>query len=133
MKNHKELFAARLRAAMQKSGLGAKAAVLEREFNQRYYGKDMTLQGVGKWLKGQAIPSHDKILVLCEWLEVTPEELGFGNDIRLKVEQKQKRREAELSYLEREMLDAFLNLPVPQRKIVREVILAFAKAYMPKS
>ena len=32
-------------------------------------------------------------------------------------------------YQEREVLEAFLNLPAPQRKIVREVILTFAQAF----
>lgn len=34
-----------------------------------------------------------------------------------------------LAYLEREAFDAFLKLPVPQRKLIREVILTFAKAH----
>ena len=31
------------------------------------------------------------------------------------------------------MFEAFLNLPVPQRKIVREVILTFARVYPPEA
>jgi hypothetical protein len=34
-----------------------------------------------------------------------------------------------LGYQEREMFGAFLTLPAPQRKIVREVIQTFAKAF----
>ncbi len=34
-----------------------------------------------------------------------------------------------VGYLERETFMAFLSLPPPQRKIVREVILAFARAH----
>jgi len=33
-----------------------------------------------------------------------------------------------IGYQEREIFEAFLALPPPQRKIVREVILTFAKA-----
>lgn len=33
-----------------------------------------------------------------------------------------------VGYQERETFDAFLKLPAPQRKIIREVIQAFAKA-----
>ncbi|MCP4517735.1 MAG: transcriptional regulator, partial [Delftia sp.] len=32
-------------------------------------------------------------------------------------------------YLERETFDAFLKLPAPQRQVVREVILTFAKVH----
>ena len=35
-----------------------------------------------------------------------------------------------VGYEEREIFEAFLRLPVPQRRIVREVIVAFAKAYL---
>lgn len=34
-----------------------------------------------------------------------------------------------MGYLERETFDAFLQLPAPQRKLVREVILTFAKVH----
>ena len=34
-----------------------------------------------------------------------------------------------MGYLERETLDAFLKLSVPQRKIIRVVILTFAKVH----
>ncbi|MFN5350190.1 MAG: hypothetical protein ACK5A0_11730 [Polaromonas sp.] len=49
--------------------------------------------------------------------------------MRKSVQQKQKRWDDGVGYLERETLDAFLKLPAPQRKIIREVILAFAKAH----
>ena len=34
-----------------------------------------------------------------------------------------------VGYLERETFDAFLQLPAPQRKLIREVILTFAKVH----
>jgi hypothetical protein len=34
-----------------------------------------------------------------------------------------------VGFQEREVFDAFLRLPAPQRKIVREVILTFAKVH----
>jgi hypothetical protein len=39
------------------------------------------------------------------------------------------KRRSYLGYQEREMFEAFLTLPAPQRKIVREVIQTFAKAF----
>jgi len=35
-----------------------------------------------------------------------------------------------VGYLERETFDAFLRLPAPQRKLIREVILTFAKVHV---
>lgn len=129
MKNVKLEFAQRLREAMQAQGYEPKPSVLEREFNQRYWGRGVTLHGVRRWLLGETLPSQDKLLVLAEWLQLTPQQLRFGTEVADRVEEKRNRWERELSYGERETLDAFLSLPAPQRKVVREVILTFAKVY----
>lgn len=122
-------FTKRLVEAMQQQGYKAEAAVLEREFNLRHYGKSMTLHGVNKWLKGESIPPYEKIITLAEWLKVPPEELTFGLDVKQKIERENKRWNEEIGYQERELFEAFLALPATQRKIVREVILAFKSAY----
>jgi transcriptional regulator with XRE-family HTH domain len=132
MTNEKTLFAQRLIAAMQAQGYKPEPAVLEREFNLRYYGKSMTLAGVRKWLIGASIPSTDKIIALAKWLKIPPEELTFGTDIKLQIEEKNQRWQQEIGYSEREVFEAFIALPTPQKKIVREVIMAFAKAYPSK-
>lgn len=122
-------FTKRLVEAMQQQGYKAEAAVLEREFNLRHFGKSMTLHGVNKWLKGESIPPYEKIITLAEWLKVPPEELIFGLDVKQKIERENKRWNEEIGYQERELFEAFLALPATQRKIVREVILAFKSAY----
>ncbi len=132
MTNEKTLFAQRLIAAMQAQGYKPEPAVLEREFNLRYYGKSMTLAGVRKWLIGTSIPSTDKIIALAKWLKIPPEELTFGTDIKLQIQEKNQRWQQEIGYGEREVFEAFIALPTPQKKIVREVIMAFAKAYPSK-
>jgi predicted Zn-dependent protease with MMP-like domain len=38
-----------------------------------------------------------------------------------------------IGYLERETFDAFLQLPAPQRKLIREVILTFAQVHQDAS
>ena len=127
MKTDKADFAERLAAAMVAAGYEPKPAVLEREFNQRYWGKSVTLQGVRRWLRGEVIPPNDKLRTLAEWLNVTPQELGFG-DLPERIEHRRKSWEESVGYQERQIFEAFLALPPEQRKIVREVILAFAKA-----
>ena len=129
MNTPQQKFAERLRAAIEKAGYRAEAAVLEREFNQRYYGKGVTLHGVNKWLKGQAIPRLDKIEALAKWLRIPPEELTFGLEIRQQIKEDRARWDDGIGFQEREVFEAFLALHAPQRKVVREVIQAFAKAY----
>ena len=58
MDDAKTQFAERLREAMTAAGYEPKAAVLEREFNTRYWGKPMTLHGVRRWLQGETLPSQ---------------------------------------------------------------------------
>jgi len=129
MEKSSEKFAKRLRAAMQAAGYEPKPAVLEREFNQRYWGKPMTLHGVRRWLLGESLPRQDKVLVLAEWLRVPPQQLRYGVEVEKRIQQQRARWDEGLGYQERGMFEAFLTLPAPQRKIVREVIQTFAKAF----
>ena len=127
--NEKEEFAQRLRDAMTRAGYPLRPVVLEREFNTRYWGRSVTLQGVRRWLRGEAIPSQDKLQVLADWLGVEPEVLRFGVEVRQSVQERRQRWDEGLGYAERETFEAFLSLPAPQRKLVREVILTFARAH----
>lgn len=131
MDKSRQKFAQRLIAALQAAGYEPKPAILEREFNQRHFGKPMSLHGVRRWLLGEVIPTFDKIETLSTWLNVTPQELGFGPEIEKRLQDKRKRWDEGIGYQEREVFDAFLKLPAPQRKVVREVILAFARAHAP--
>ncbi len=129
MDKAKVKFAQRLRRAMEEAGYEAKPAVLEREFNQRYWGKPVTLHGVRRWLVGETFPANDKLVALAKWLNVTPQELRDGVEIEQQVGERRKRWDEGIGYQEREMFEAFMSLPVPQRRVLREVILTFAKAH----
>lgn len=128
MKTSQQKFAERLRAAIEKAGYKAEAAVLEREFNQRYFGKGVTLTGVNKWLKGQSIPRLDKIETLARWLNIPLDELTFGLEIKQQLQEKQASWDEGIGYQEREIFEAFLALSTQHRKTVREVIMALTKA-----
>lgn len=71
---------------------------------------------------------QDKVQVLAEWLKVEPDVLRFGTAVQLSVQQHKKRWEEGVNHIEREAFDAFLQLPAVQRKVIREVIQAFARA-----
>ena len=43
--------------------------------------------------------------------------------------QHRQRWDEGVAHLERKTFDAFLKLPAPQRKLIREVILTFAKVH----
>jgi transcriptional regulator with XRE-family HTH domain len=127
--DEKAEFAERLRQALIDAGLEPRPAVLEKGFNSHYWGRSVTFQAVSRWLRGEAIPSQDKLQALAEWLGMEPHVLRFGDHVAKAVHAKRKRWEEGVGYQEREVFDAFLKLPAAQRKIVREVIFAFALAY----
>jgi transcriptional regulator with XRE-family HTH domain len=129
MDNAKTQFADRLRDAMTAAGYEPKPAVLEREFNTRYWGQAMTLHGVRRWLRGETLPSQEKLLVLAEWLGVPPQQLRFGPEVVQRVLQRRARWDSGIGYQDRDIFEAFLKLPIPQRRLIREVILTFAKAH----
>ena len=128
--NEKEEFAKRLSDAMVQAGYALRPVVLEREFNTRYWGRSVTLQAVRRWLRGEAIPSQEKLQVLADWLKIEPQVLRFGEAVRNSIQQHKQRWDEGVGYQERETFDVFLKLPAPQRKIIREVILTFAKVHV---
>jgi transcriptional regulator with XRE-family HTH domain len=121
-------FGQRLRDAMQAAGLEPRPGVLLNVFNTNYWGRSVSFQAASRWLRGEAIPEQDKLVVLANALNIPPEVLRFGETVHHTIQERKKRWDDGVSYLERETFDAFLKLPTGQRKIIREIILTFAKA-----
>lgn len=77
--NEKAAFSQRLNDAIRNAGQSAASPTrLALDFNLRYHGKPVTAQAVRKWLSAGAIPSHDKIVTLADWFDVSPEWLHYG-------------------------------------------------------
>jgi transcriptional regulator with XRE-family HTH domain len=114
---------------MVAAGLEPRPVVLLNLFNTHYWGRSVTFQAVSRWLKGEAIPEQDKLLVLAKILKIEPEVLRFGTAVRYAVQEEQARWSQGAGYLERETFDVFLQLPPAQRKLIREVILTFAQVH----
>jgi transcriptional regulator with XRE-family HTH domain len=125
--NEKEAFAARLRQAMTEAGHEVRPAALEKLFNSRYWGRSVTFQAVSRWLNGRSIPTQEKLLVLADLLAVDPQALRYGKEAVRRIGEKRARWDAGLAPEDREMVDTLLRLPVAQKRIVREVIRAFAR------
>ena len=118
MKDEKADLAARLRNALTAAGIDQSAVVIEKRFNARYNGPPVTAQAVSMWLNGRAIPRQDKMRVLAAIVGLNPHELQYGG-----------RRLGEgrgtwdaLHVQDRVMVDAYLNLPAAQRKLVRDLV-----------
>lgn len=127
MKDVKKQFANHLKKAMEAAGLEPIPSVLEREFNQRYMGTPMTLHGVRRWLLGETLPSIDKLEVLEKWLKSDFLSFRLPDSVRPGVKQNRKEWHVDIPANEQEIVQTFLQLPLQQKKIIREVILAFAR------
>lgn len=115
---------------MEKAGYEAKPSVLEREFNTRHWGKPMTLHGVRRWLLGETMPGPRKLTTLAQWLQVRIEDfVDPGSAAQRGTSEPIHKWHAGMGYDDRELFDIYLKLPVPQRRLAREVILAIARAH----
>ena len=65
--------------------------------------------------------------------EAEPQVLRFGEAVRQSLQKRHQRWEEGMNHLERETVDTFLQLPAPQRKLIREVILTFAQVHKAKT
>ncbi len=123
-------FAERLRQAMVESGVQPSASVLAHEFNLRYWSRSITVHTARNWLVGASLPMQDKLVILAQWLQISPDELRFG--IRHEGPAHSVREagafDDALGLQDREMLRRYLSLPIGDRQIVREVVTAFSDA-----
>lgn len=129
MQDAKQAFAQRLREAMVTAGYEPRPTVLEREFNTRHWGKPMTLHGVRRWLLGETMPDHKKLATLAKWLGISIQELGYSDvPSAHQVRERQPIWNEGLGYQDRELFEIYLSLPIPKRRLAREMILAIARA-----
>lgn len=71
-------FSTRFKTALREAGIRVSASNIAHEFNLRYWGSGVSSHAVRNWLMGVSIPKQDKLMVLAQWLQVTPEALLFG-------------------------------------------------------
>lgn len=127
MKDEKAEFAARLRTALKEARIEASPVVLEKRFNSRYEGAPVTSQAISGWLNGKAIPRQDKLRVLAAMLGMDAHVLQYGGSrARSRVGEVAEAWEG-LSPAERAMVDAYITLAPPQRKLVRDLVAALVE------
>ena len=128
-----EAFAQRLKQALEGSGVRASPTIVANEFNLRYWGRSITPHTARNWLLGKSIPTQDKLRVLADWLQVSPDELRFGQSGGAIRAAEATADPASLSMADREMVSRYLGLDVNDRKTVREMVTALSLAASHKS
>lgn len=72
-------FADRLTSALKGAGQSTNPSEFTRQFNLRADGAAVTVHGARKWLRGEAIPTQERIQVLATWLGVQSAWLRYGD------------------------------------------------------
>jgi flavin-dependent dehydrogenase len=72
-------FSDRLQGRLRKAGVPVRASTVAHEFNLRADGATVTTHAVRKWLSGDAIPTHERMLILGSWLGVHASWLQYGD------------------------------------------------------
>ena len=121
-------FADRLRGALDGAGVRASPILVANEFNLRYRGRSITPHTARNWLLGKVMPTQDKLRVLSDWLQVSPDELRFGRAPGKTYVFEMNDGPIEMGLADREMVDRYLSLPLLERKTIRDVVSAFMMA-----
>lgn len=77
---------------------------------------------------GKSIPTQDKLRVLAEWLQVSPDELRFGKAAASVARRTSESSQESLNLVDREMLARYLSLSIADKKTVRDVVEALCVA-----
>lgn len=122
----KEAFSRRLRQALAGAGCDDRSPTrLAREFNRRHKRGDVSVNAAHRWLRGDSIPTQEKLKTLAAWLGVTPEWLRFGES---EAPVNHADKETALSEGDLDLVRAFRRLNAGHRQAVREMMLALERA-----
>jgi transcriptional regulator with XRE-family HTH domain len=116
--SEQERFSDRLNQALAAADYRpAGASLIAREFNLRFPDLAVTVHAVRKWLKGEAIPTQDKLVALAQWLGVKAEWLRYDGDVPGAAPQAQQFSGEDLR-----LLRDFQRLGSERRRIADEFI-----------
>ncbi|WP_426197605.1 hypothetical protein [Massilia sp. DWR3-1-1] len=73
-------FSKRLCIALLRAECSVSPTVFAQEFNLRTDGFAITSHAARKWLRGEAFPTQDKLVVLSRWLALSPQWLRYGEE-----------------------------------------------------
>ncbi len=126
--DEREKFSARLRDSLAATGLSARATDFVRAYNARADGAAVSVYAARKWLGGEAIPTHEKIVILAVWLGVNAAWLRFG-DARQAEMHDEVIPEASISTPALALINDILSLPETEQQTIRGIVDVFLLKY----
>jgi transcriptional regulator with XRE-family HTH domain len=118
VRTEQERFSDRLNEALAAANYRpAGASLIAREFNLRFPDMAVTVHAVRKWIKGEAIPTQDKLVALAQWLGVKADWLRYDGEVSPADPGSQQFSGEELR-----LLRDFQRLGRERKRIVDEII-----------
>lgn len=127
MKTEQAAFSDRLSAALANANIEASAAALEKLL-ARHGGVPVTPQAISGWLNGKHMPKQANMRALAALLGLEPHVLQYGTKARPRVGEARMGWPNAISAPDLAAIETFLLLPTPQRKLVRELVIALRGA-----
>ena len=119
-----ERFAERLNQALDAARYQhAGASRIAREFNLRFPDMAVTVHAVRKWIKGEAIPTQDKLVALAQWLGVKADWLRYDGEVSPSELSPQQFSGEDLR-----MLRDYQRLGSERKRIVDEIVQILLRA-----
>ena len=128
--DERHLFSGRLKSSLHAAGLPTEAGPFARAYNARADGASITVHAARKWLSGEAIPTHEKLVILSIWLGVNASWLRFGEPDD-NVYGAGVVPEASVSTPALALLNDIMSLPESPRRIIRAIVDAFLVEHLP--
>jgi len=121
MRSEQTAFAERLRAALESAGIEPSPAALVKLL-ARQGANNVTPQAVSAWLGGKHLPKQENLRALADIVGMEPHLLAFGGPSFQGVRDEHTAWPDRVRAHDRLAFEAYLTLPEPQRKLVRELI-----------
>ena len=118
-------FAARLAIAIDSKGLKQSPTSIANLFNSKYEGRPITPHTARNWLLGKSLPTQEKLVLLAELLEISPEQLRFGRSSEKTLISDFDGAEIEVANVDQQFFRRYLALTETQRRVVRDVVGEF--------
>jgi transcriptional regulator with XRE-family HTH domain len=123
-RTEQERFSDRLNQALAEANYPkAGASLIAREFNLRFPDMAVTVHAVRKWIKGEAIPTQDKLVALAQWLGVKADWLRYDGD-----EPAAESNSPHFSGEDLRMLRDFQRLSGERKHMVDQIIQIFLRS-----
>lgn len=126
--DERQNFSNRLLEAIAAAGVPRKPADFISAYNARADGAAVSVYAARKWLNGEAIPTHEKVVILSTWLGVNPAWLRYG-DADFHHISGEVVPESAISSPSFSLLNDILSLPEPAQQTIREIVDAFLRNF----